>query len=206
MRIHHLRVAAPPTLALLAYTVLAFPGLAGAEPPPSHDFTRDGGYVQAQGLYAMEDFKNNPFKADDSWGFNVGVGYRVAQLFAVEFEIEWVHRYDLKLAGNTVGDIKTLNIGIPFRLYPLARLFDPGGLANRFQPFIKLAPAWQWVDTSVLNDGGFVGRMGGGLDIYLTDNVVLTTSAIYNWPTGDIADLNYLSFGGGLQYRFGGGD
>jgi hypothetical protein len=45
--------------------------------------------------------------------------------------------------------------------------------------------------------------MGGGLDVYLTDNFVFVTSALYNWPTGNIDSLGYWSFGAGLQYRFG---
>jgi hypothetical protein len=81
-------------------------------------------------------------------------------------------------------------------------------VANRFQPFIKLSPTWQWAERTVDGDdkegqGGFVGRMGGGLDIYVTKNVVLVTSALYNWPTGSIDSYGYWSFGAGVQYRFG---
>jgi opacity protein-like surface antigen len=189
------------------------PSPAETEPPPAqHDFTRDGWYLQAQGIYAYEnfgtgDYDTRGFNVDSTFGFNVEAGYRVAQLFALGAEFEWTNAF----GNRDVLAIGTQNVGIPFRLYPLARLFDPGAMANRFQPFIKLAPTWQWAERTIAGEdededkGGFVGRMGGGLDIYLTENVVLVTSALYNWPTGKIDSLGYWSFGGGIQYRFGGG-
>ena len=145
-------------------------------------------------------------------GLGIEAGYRVARLFALGAEFEWTYAFD----SNDVPGIGrwlrigTQNVGIPFRLYPLARLFDPGAMANRLQPFIKLAPTWQWADREIAGQeeegrGGFVGRMGGGLDIYITENFVFVTSALYNWPTPKIDALGYWSFGAGLQYRFGGG-
>ncbi len=181
-----------------------------APPPAQHDFTRDGWYVQAQGIYALENFgKTGKYSTmgldvDNTFGFNVEAGYRMAQLFALGAEFEWTDAFQ---SGGALR-IGTYSIGIPFRLYPLARLFDPGAIANRFQPFIKLAPTWQWAERDINGEqddgkGGFVGRMGGGLDVYLTDNFVFVTSALYNWPTGNIDSLGYWSFGAGLQYRFG---
>ena len=182
-------------------------------PPAQHDFTRDGWYVQAQGIYALENFgKTGSYSTmgldvDNTFGFNVEAGYRVAQLFALGAEFEWTDAF----GDRDVVAMGTQNVGIPFRLYPLARLFDPGAMANRFQPFIKLAPTWQWAERTIAGEdddtykGGFVGRMGGGLDIYVTDNVVLVASALYNWPTVNIDSLAYWSFGAGIQYRFGGG-
>jgi opacity protein-like surface antigen len=183
-----------------------------SEPRPAqYDFTRDGWYVQAQGIYALENFGSTGkfdtggLDVDNTYGFNIEAGYRVAELFAIGAEFEWTYAFE----SGDVLKIGTQNIGLPFRVYPLARLFDPGSLANRFQPFIKLSPVWQWAEReSTIEDdrsrGGFVGRMGGGLDTYITENFVFITSALYNWPTGMIDSVGYWSFGAGLQYRFGG--
>lgn len=236
-------LALASTLALCVGAVTTSPVRAGADepsaapveieslpaetepPPPQHDFTRDGWYVQAQGIYALENFgekggySTGGLDVDDTFGFNIEAGYRVAQLFALGAEFEWTYSFenDKQSVGGAppsdTGDLLRIgiqNVGIPFRIYPLARLFDPGAMANRVQPFIKLSPTWQWADREELRQekegkGGFVGRMGGGLDIYLTENFVLVTSALYNWPTGNIDSLGYWSFGAGLQYRFGGG-
>ena len=194
---------------------------AETEPPPAqHDFTRDGWYVQAQGIYALENFgdtgnySTGGLDVDNTYGFNVEAGYRVARLFALGAEFEWVYAFgneDSPTADSgELLRIGTQSVGIPFRLYPLARLFDPGSVANRFQPFIKLAPTWMWADREILREedkgkGGFVGRMGAGVDFYITENFVIATSALYNWPTAAIDSLGYWSFGAGLQYRFGGG-
>lgn len=48
----------------------------------------------------------------------------------------------------------------------------------------------------------FAARFGAGLDIYLTENIVLSAGVDYVLPTGDVNDLDYVSFGGGGQYRF----
>jgi hypothetical protein len=94
----------------------------------------------------------------------------------------------------------------------LATLFDPASLANRFQPFLKLGVAWMWVreqdpDASSRNNGAVAGRFGAGLDVYLTQKIVLTLSGNYMLPNNSIEDRQYTSVGAGLQYRFGdGGD
>ena len=48
----------------------------------------------------------------------------------------------------------------------------------------------------------FAGRVGGGLDFYLTRNIALSAEVAYVIPTGRLADLNYLTFGGQLMFRF----
>jgi opacity protein-like surface antigen len=45
-------------------------------------------------------------------------------------------------------------------------------------------------------------RFGGGLDFYLTENIVVSAEASYLMPTGKLNGLDYYSIGVGLQYRF----
>ena len=53
-----------------------------------------------------------------------------------------------------------------------------------------------------------VGRAGVGLDIYVTQNIVINAqgqavlSTLKEPDLDDIDDLNYLGFSAGLQYRF----
>ena len=51
-------------------------------------------------------------------------------------------------------------------------------------------------------ESGFAVRFGGGLDFYITENVVASAGVDYVLPTGDVEDLDYVSFGAGIQYRF----
>lgn len=45
-------------------------------------------------------------------------------------------------------------------------------------------------------------RFGGGLDFYLTENVVISAEGSYLMPTGKLDGLDYYTFAVGLQYRF----
>jgi opacity protein-like surface antigen len=45
-------------------------------------------------------------------------------------------------------------------------------------------------------------RFGGGLDFYITENVAMSAEVSYLMPTGQLDDLDYYSFGIGMQYRF----
>jgi opacity protein-like surface antigen len=45
-------------------------------------------------------------------------------------------------------------------------------------------------------------RFGGGLDFYITENIVATAEGSYLMPTGSLDNLDYYQFGLGLQYRF----
>jgi len=47
-----------------------------------------------------------------------------------------------------------------------------------------------------------LARFGGGLDFYITESIVASAGVDYLLPTGDVEDLDYVSFGWGLQYRF----
>ena len=49
---------------------------------------------------------------------------------------------------------------------------------------------------------GFGARFGGGADCYFTKNIALSVRATYVFATGDVDAADYVSFGGGLQYRF----
>jgi hypothetical protein len=166
------------------------------------DYTRDGFYAQAQGVYALEDF--DTFSVDDDAGFNVAFGWRGWRVFAGELEVEWINGFEGQ-GGDP--DFRVYDVGLLARLYPLAWIFEPDSFANRFQPFVKAGPAWQWVER---RGGGlpnrdvaaFAGRFGAGLDFYVTPKFVLTLGANYMLPTSDTEDFKYLSAGGGLQYRF----
>ena len=195
---------------LLAAAALAGAGLLGPQaargegPPP--DFTRDGWYLQAQGVYAFEYFDD--FDVGDDAGFNVLGGWRGGRNFAGEVEFEFINRFP---GGSSDPDFRVYDIALLFRVYPLARLFEPSSIFNRFQPYVKAGPAWQWVERRAggrpnRDRGDFAARFGGGIDFYVTQNWVLTAGANYMLPVSDISQFDYLSVGGGIQYRFGGSD
>ena len=61
------------------------------------------------------------------------------------------------------------------------------------------------------SDGDFKGKTirliigtssGGGVDLYATRQLLLSLGVSYLLPTGAVQDLQYISVGGNLQFRF----
>ena len=193
------------TLALIGIQMVMGVGGAAAQ-----DYTRDGWYAGARGLWGVEDFDARA-SADDDAGFDVYAGYRMGRNFAGEFEFEYFNGFDARLAPGNTGEYRLFSIAFGMKVFPLARLFDPNSSFHRVQPYVTAAPSWQWVQSRSFtgngaegDDGGFSGRFGTGLEIYLTDRFVLTGDASYSLPTGGVSNFNYWTFGGGVQWRFSG--
>jgi opacity protein-like surface antigen len=177
--------------------------LAQDEEEEGADYTREGWYLQAQGLYAFQNFHD--FDVDDDAGFNVTAGWRGWEMFAGEFEFEFVNRFP---GQDTDPDFRVYDASLLLKLYPLARVFEPDSVFNRFQPWLKAGPGWMWVERrgggqSHRDRGDFAGRFGAGMDLYLTQHLVVVLSANYELPTSDVSQFPYLSAAGGIQYRFG---
>ncbi len=193
------------TLALIGVWMLLGAGGAAAQ-----DYTRDGWYAGARGLWGVEDFDARA-SADDTWGFDAYAGYRMGKNFAGEIEFEYFDGFDADLPGGGSGDYRLFSMSLGMKVFPLARAFAPGSIYQRVQPYVTAAPSWQWVQSRSFSggnaegdDGGFAGRFGAGLEIYLTESIVLTGDASYSLPVGGASDFSYWTFGGGFQWRFAG--
>ena len=82
-------------------------------------------------------------------------------------------------------------------------------LTGRIQPFLLVGAGFMHFDAKdaldlnlSVNGDAFAARFGGGLDVYLSPNVVIALDGSYVLPTGDADGLNYVSWSLGLQYRF----
>jgi hypothetical protein len=56
--------------------------------------------------------------------------------------------------------------------------------------------------SGVKESGSFASRYGGGIDVYITKNIVLTAESAWVLPTGNLDDLKQVQIGGAVQYRF----
>jgi opacity protein-like surface antigen len=171
--------------------------------------------------------ENVDFDIDDSGGVNALVGYRVWSWFALELEYEWIDEYDIKGKTNIPGTSArlysieghtiTANTKwiVPFwRIQPYLLL--GGGVAisevDRGSVFDDpiLGPILDsaGVDVDSGTHTNAAGRAGLGIDLYITEHILVNAEATAVLTTlskpdiGDIDDLNYLSFAAGLQYRF----
>jgi len=191
--------------------VAVLAALAAAPAARAQDYVRNGWYAGARGVYTQENFDVNG-KAEDDFGFNLFAGYRLFKGLASDFEFEYIDA--IPVSGSPAGpnfDVRTFNLSWNFRAYPLAWAFEPASPLQRVQPYLAAGVSNQWVQLQRLpsgdrDEGNFAGRLGGGLDFYLTESLVLTSNAIYTIGAGDVSDFPYLSIGWGFAYRFGGGE
>ena len=132
-------------------------------------------------------------------GFNFRVGYRIIPHFAIEAMGERVDKFDLTNAQGK--DIDTWTGTINGKAFILTDRFQPYGL---FGVGFMRAHA-TFIDSifgSSGSDTDLALRFGGGLDSYITEHWVANLEISYVLPTGDVDGLDYISLGGGLQYRF----
>ncbi len=200
-------------------------------------FDRPGLYIGLSGVYQHNVFEsriedlledeletvlpgtNVGLSIEDSGGLSALVGYRLASFFAAELQYEWVDEYDIKASGagsiySITGHTLTANtkwivpvwrvqpylvIGVGFSSWDV----DRGSLGTA----LNNIPSTD-IDIKNGKQTDFAGRAGLGLDVYITENIVLNgqgqvvLSTLKKPDLGDIDDLNYVGFSAGLQYRF----
>lgn len=181
------------SVGLLSIGLLASALPAGAE----DDFSRSGCYLGASGSVALmtqldddlEDEFNEGFDIDESFGFSTRAGCR-GKWLGGELHYEWIDGFDV--SSDTVS--KSLDA---WALTGDMKLFM---LPGRYQPFATVGIGYLEVD----DEWDFAARFGGGLDIYITENIVLNLDATYVIPTSDeeLNDADYVSVGWGFIYRF----
>lgn len=177
------------------------------------EFTRPGVYVgvgASRMLNLIEDvLEDEPIldeiQFDDTWGVNTRVGYRVTSWFAVEAEYEWLDELDVSF-GPLHGSLGTQTATANFRFI---------GPFGRFQPYFLggLGAVWFDLDSPGIplrvDDHGVAGRIGVGMDFYLTRNFLLNVGAEGVLTNADVDLLNlhsdglaYITFQAGLGVRF----
>jgi opacity protein-like surface antigen len=149
-------------------------------------------------------------KISDSWGANARLGYRLTSWFAVEAEYEWLQPFNVSLASVHLGTLGAQSATANFRfILPLSR-FQPYFLLGAGAMFLKVEDP---LNVLKLDRSPFAGRVGLGLDVYLTQSLlanvgvegVLTPAGLQlTTSSGTISEhgLGTLTFQFGLGYRF----
>jgi len=198
--------------------VCLLPGFAAAD----DDYARPGGYLGIGGTYAFHWFPGNfdddvtggtAVKTENGGGLNVRGGYRFNSWAALEAEYEWIAGFENKVAGSKIFDLSyhTVTANGKF-VYPGWGRFQPYGLVG--VGFTVLLLDSRRDQGSSLDDStvGFAGRVGAGLDVYLTQSWLLNvaieaqlnTAQIDNSSSAgsDVGSLFYIPLQFGVQYRF----
>ena len=181
-------------------------------------FARSGPYIgvgASRSLNLVERYLDGePFLEDleisDEWGVNARAGYRVFSWFAVEAEYEWVDDLDIDLFGANIG-----SLGVQSATANL-RFIVP---TWRFQPYLLLGGGVLWLDLDNrfglldVDDSAFAGKVGVGIDVYLTRNIVLNAGAEALLTNAEVSlatpfgtasqrGLGAVTFQFGVAYRF----
>lgn len=187
---------------LAAVLAVALPASAEEE----SEFGYSGPYVGANVIganYLRLDEIVDDLDADPAAGFNAYAGYRLAPAVAVEVQYEMLIGTTLDIDGisGDAGSVDTTTITGNFKFFILQ---------DRFQPFVVVgagALSRDLDDDSGQSrsgtESGFAMRYGLGLDVYITRAIAASVGASYILPaSGNVEDLDYVSYGLGIQYRF----
>lgn len=194
------------------FAALALAAAARAQGNSAADsYARSGWYVGIGGHASIEQFDEDSFR--DSGGFDALAGYRLTRNVAVEAQLDW--NSDFSDRGHFTGTCNsqtgpvTCQGDLTFDVLTVtanAKALLPFG---RVQPFVLIGGGVMRAAEGAFQsqsdgdvDAGYVARLGGGVDLYATRRLLLSLGAIYVLPTGTVSDLQYLSIGGNLQFRF----
>lgn len=155
----------------------------------------------------------------DTFGFNGRGGYRCHRYVSTELQFERLMNFDGSVLENGVPMNDSAR-GFDLELESLVFTTNAKAhlLTGRYQPFALAGLGFMRMESKARdNTGGTIPgfapqasdvivelamRFGGGLDFYLTENIVVTAEGSYLLPTGKLDGLDYYTFGLGLQYRF----
>jgi len=162
-------------------------------------YDRNGPWVGASIGFAIEDFDDDGVDFDDTGVAGATVGYRVHPHIGLEGRFEHTFNFDGNAPFNDI-DVSVWSLTANAQFYILT---------GQFQPYFALGIGVGQAEIDVHGPGGgnetdtdAVGRVGLGLDSYVTPNLVVGVEGMFNFGFGDVGDFNYGSLEALLKYRF----
>ena len=179
---------------LVFLTVFTFASAAFAQ-----DYARNGPALGAAIGFAIEDFDDGGIDFDNTGVAGASFSYRVHPHIGLEGRFEHTFNFDGNFPGNDV-DVSVWSLTANGQIFILT---------GQFQPYFALGIGIGQADIAVHGPFGghdtetdAAGRVGLGLDSYVTPNFVVGVEGMYNFGFGDLGDFNYGSLEAMLKYRF----
>ena len=165
------------------------------------DYARRGIYVGMGPVYAFEDadlpsVPGFDLSLDDSWGFDARTGYRW-RYAAWEAQFQYYDDFTLDADPGSKANINAQSFSTNLKGYPLTGRIQPYGLAGF--GFLRTSTDAQGTNRVEVE---FIGRFGGGVDTYITPNVLMYVEGTYLIPKAELKDFNIVPLAFGVQYRF----
>jgi opacity protein-like surface antigen len=190
------------------------------------DYARTGFYAGLSGTFSPDPYDNGSELEDDlddglelyttdTWGLSGRGGYRLHPNAAVEVQIEVLTG---KHADGVDGRISVASDSseiAEFSLRPVVYTANAKGylLTESIQPFalvgvgvmtgkLRVSSLVDLSPSETQRETGLVTRFGGGVDFYMTEELVLSVGADYVLPFDDVEAFDYISLNAGLLFRF----
>ncbi len=166
------------------------------------DYEKQGLSLGVGGSYIFDNFDTgiNELDFDGSAGFNAKLGYRVNAHFEGEIDYIYMNGFDGEISGIKAVELDGYAVTVNGKFYPSAGKVQPFVLAG-----IGLADL-EIRDTIGLglstSDSDIVFRLGGGLDLYASENAIIFAEASYYLTQGDIEDTDFIPLTVGVKYKF----
>jgi outer membrane protein W len=189
--------------------------------PKAKDRGRFGPYLGVNALYAVNLFESglsdslgalgNGLTVKNSPGLNARLGLRLFSWLALEAQYEWVHAFevDLPAAAPAGVDITSHTGTLNAKIFIPIAMIHPyllGGVGYNYYEYTGTGNAAGIADGT---QDGFAGRLGCGVDLYITRSLLvnaevtaLLTTNDLDFNAGSLSGIHYLSVSAGLQYRF----
>ena len=122
----------------------------------------------------------------DSGFAQIRAGYHFLRFAALEAQLEYTPKFN----GDS-GSYAGVNTAI-FGAWANIKGYPTAPWTGRFQPYAMIGLGWWWerrwgsAVNGVDQNGGFVSRFGGGIDFYVTKNIVVTAESAWVLPTGHL--------------------
>ena len=138
---------------------------------------------------------------DPTVGLDIRFGYRMYSHLSAELNIQWLSESDIEVKGDKKShDIQVVTAVASLKAYMRT---------EELQPYVRFGMGVMYAD---VNENGGLKRdsetttlaaaFGGGLEYYVMDNILVYTEVGVVLPTKYVRDLDQVTFGGGVQYRF----
>lgn len=152
-------------------------------------------YAQAGTEYSIENFDHS---ADNAWGYNLRLGLRLTEMFAVEAQFEHlaskfkdIHMRDGN--GNSRGDVEAFNYTANGKVYPIQ---------GRVQPFALFGMGYGSAELRSDHNNQFIARFGLGMDVLITDNVGMALEVDYILGAKEMNAFQQIPISLGVFYNF----
>lgn len=145
-----------------------------------------GPYAKLGLAIGFPDEKSSFPDVDPGAGFDLAGGWRLAPWLAAEADMNFIAGADV---SGTSKDMQIFAFTVNAKGYPLGAL-QTDAIPQDFQPYVLMGLGGGEVEVGSFDEGSFIFRIGGGVDMWFAENFGAYFDAGYQVITDDDTGLN----------------